>query len=337
MPPLVSIVTLNWNQAAVTCDLLDSLKGVTYPRVEAIVVDNGSEARDVALLAAYDPHMHLVRSPTNLGFTGGNNLGMRQARGEYVLLLNNDTEVEPDFLEPLVAAMEADPGLGACSPKIRYYHEPERIQYAGGTAVDPLRGQARWIGSGEIDRGQHDISGPTEMGHGAALLIRRRVLEEVGLLGEDYFIYYEELDFGTRLRRAGWRAHYVAESTVWHKESVTVGKASPLKTYYQTRNRVLYLRRNASGWRKTLLIAALVTVVAFVHVLRYAVAGQRDHARAVIRGLGWHLTHRSLTPDERLPRRPWPRVDRPAAVPRAERPVVAPRVLSADTMMGGAR
>ena len=128
MPPLVSIVTLNWNQAAVTCDLLASLERVTYPRVEVVVVDNGSEPRDLALLDAYYPHPRLIKSPTNLGFTGGNNLGMRQARGEYVLLLNNDTEVEPDFLEPLVAAMEADSGLGACSPKIRYFHEPERIQ-----------------------------------------------------------------------------------------------------------------------------------------------------------------------------------------------------------------
>ena len=105
------------------------------------------------------------------------------------------------------AARRGDGGRPGASarprPKIRYFHEPERIQYAGGTAVDPLRGQARWIGSGEIDHGQHDVSGPTEMGHGAALLIRRRVLEEVGLLGEDFFIYYEELDFGTRLRRGG--------------------------------------------------------------------------------------------------------------------------------------
>ena len=99
MPPLVSIVTLNWNQAAVTCDLLASLERVTYPRVEVVVVDNGSEPRDLALLDAYYPHPRLIKSPTNLGFTGGNNLGMRQARGEYVLLLNNDTEVEPDFLD----------------------------------------------------------------------------------------------------------------------------------------------------------------------------------------------------------------------------------------------
>ena len=312
MPPLVSVVTLNWNQAEVTCDLLDSLSRVTYPRVEVLVVDNGSEPSDVALLSAYFPRPRLVRSPTNLGFTGGNNLGMRLARGEYVLLLNNDVEVEPDFLEPLVAAMEADPGIGAASPKIRYYHEPERIQYAGGTAVDELRGQARWIGGGEVDEGQHDVAGETELGHGAALLIRRRVLEEVGLLGADYFIYYEEIDFGTRLRRAGWRAHYAAASTVWHKESVTVGKASAFKTYFQTRNRVLYLRRNASGWRKALAIAALYAAVGPVHAVRHALAGRWAHVRAVGRGLAWHLTHRALTPDERLRPRPEPQADRPA-------------------------
>lgn len=315
MPPLVSIVTLNWNQAEVTCDLLASLSRVTYPRVEVIVVDNGSEPSDVDRISRLFPPPRVIRSRENLGFTGGNNLGMRVARGEYVLLLNNDTEVEPDFLEPLVAAMEADRRVGAASPKIRYFHDPERIQYAGGTAVDGLRGQARWIGSGEIDHGQHDVSGPTELGHGAALLIRRRVLEEVGLLGSDFFIYYEELDFGTRLRRAGWSAYYVAESVVWHKESVTVGKASPLKTYYQTRNRVLYLRRNGRGWRKGLAITALFGVVGPVHALRHVLAGQREHARSVVRGLAWHLSTRTLTPNERLRRRPAP-------TPCANRPAV---------------
>ena len=313
MPPLVSIVTLNWNQAEVTCDLLASLSRATYPNLEVVVVDNGSEAHDVAKIAAYSPRPRLIKSATNLGFTGGNNLGMRHARGEYVLLLNNDTEVEPDFLEPLVAAMEADAQIGAASPKIRYYHDPERIQYAGGTAVDPFRGQARWVGSGEIDRGQHDASGETEMGHGAALLIRRAVLETVGMLGPDFFIYYEEIDFGTRLRRAGWKAHYVAESTVWHKESVTVGKASPLKTRFQTRNRLLYLRRNGLGWR-TPLAMAFVLLASLVHTVRFALAGQWDHVRAVGQGLAWHLSHPRLTPDERLAPRPaLVALDRPAA------------------------
>jgi len=302
MYPLVSIVTLNWNQAAVTCALLDSLDRATYPRTEVIVVDNGSAPDDVAVLAAHPSSPRLVRSATNLGFTGGNNLGIRHARGEYVLLLNNDTEVEPDFLEPLVATMQVNQTIGAASPKIRYFNEPDRIQYAGGTAVDDVRGQARWIGGGELDHRQHDLSGPTEMCHGAALMIRRRVLEEVGLLGEDFFIYYEELDFGTRLRRAGWKAHYVAESTVWHKESVTVGKASPTKVYFQTRNRVLYLRRNASGWRKALALAALVGAVGPVHVARHLAGGRRDHARSVVRGLAWHLSHRTLSPDEKLER-----------------------------------
>ena len=300
MPPLVSIVTLNWNQAEVTCDLLASLSRVSYPHIEVIVVDNGSDPRDVGRISRSFPRPRVVRSRTNLGFTGGNNLGMHVARGKYVLLLNNDTEVDRGFLEPLVAAMEADPGLGAASPKIRYYHEPDRIQYAGGTAVDGRTGQARWIGSGEIDRGQHDASGDTEMGHGAALLIRRRVLEEVGLLGPDFFIYYEELDFGTRLRRAGWRVHYAAESVVWHKESVTVGKASPFKTEYQTRNRILYLRRNAAGWRRSLAVARLVGLVAPAHVARHAVRREWAHVRAIVRGLRWHLTHRDLTPDDRL-------------------------------------
>jgi GT2 family glycosyltransferase len=300
MPPLVSIVTLNWNQAETTCDLLASLGRITYPNVEVIVVDNGSAPADFAHLSAFYPKPRILRSPTNLGFTGGNNLGMRAARGQYVLLLNNDTEVAPDFLEPLVAAMEADPAIGAASPKILYFDEPDRIQYAGGTAVNERTAQARWIGSGEIDRGQHDQSGPTEMGHGAALLIRRQVLEEVGLLGADFFACYEELDFGTRLCAAGWGLHYAAESVVWHKESVSMGKQSPLKAYFQARNRLLYLRRNLPRPARRKALFWIGCVVEPARAARFLLRGQLTHAWAVLRGLAWHVEGRPLTPDERL-------------------------------------
>ena len=289
MQPLVSIITINYHQADVTCALLDSLDRVTYPSFEVIVVDNGSGPDDLERLRKRTDRIRLVEAGANLGFTGGNNLGMDCARGDYFLLLNNDTEVEPDFLDALVKAMEADPRIGLASPKIRYHHTPELIQYAGGRRLNPYTIQGAWIGSREQDLGQYDADRDTDLAHGAAMMIRREVVETVGGLGEDFFIFYEELDFSERVRRSGWTIRYVSGSTVWHKESLTVGRETPFRTYYMTRNRLLYLRRNVFGLHR--LSAALwfscVTIPG--QTARFAVRRRWDLLGAFWRGVRWHI------------------------------------------------
>jgi GT2 family glycosyltransferase len=137
-PPLVSIISINYNNARVTCEMLASLRRLTYPRVEVIVVDNASPTEDPAPIAEQFPEVRLLRSAQNLGFAGGNNLGVRVARGEYLLFINNDTEVEPGLLEPLLAAFRAHPRAGIVSPKIVFHHSPDRlIQYAGCAGINP--------------------------------------------------------------------------------------------------------------------------------------------------------------------------------------------------------
>lgn len=288
--PLVTVLSVNYNQAEVTRALLSSLRAVTYPRTEVVVVDNGSpKPGQAAAIAAGFPEVRVIAHPTNDGFAGGNNVGIRVAQGDYVLLLNNDTEVEPGFLEPLVAAMEADPSLGLASPKIRYHHTPDTIQYAGCGPIDPLTMRGHVTGHNEVDCGQHDTSGITDLGHGAALLIRRSVLEEVGLLPALYFLYYEEHDFAAHVTRAGWRVAYVAESVVYHKESMTVGKENALKTYYMTRNRLLYLRRNVHGTTFWLALAFVIGVALPKHTLVYLLRRRFDLLSALWRGTFWHL------------------------------------------------
>lgn len=295
MRPLVSIISVNYNQPAVTCEMLASLRRLTYPNVEVIVVDNASPTADPTPIARQFPGVQLIRAPRNLGFAGGNNLGLQAARGEYVLFLNNDTEVEPGLLEPLVAAFEQHPRVGIASPKIIYHHSPERlIQYAGCVGISPWTGRGRTIGSREPDRGQYNQSYPTRLAHGACMMLPMRVIRAVGLMPEQYFLYYEEHDWCQMVLRAGYECHYVGTTTVYHKESVSVGRASVLQTHYMYRNRLLFMRRNLRGGQ--FWVSALYFLLLAVprHTLRFALARRPDHLRAMWRGLLWHLGRRPV-------------------------------------------
>src|SRR5688500_13304900 len=156
MRPLVTIITINYNQLKLTCELLDSLRRVTYPAIEIIVVDNHSKEDPTTVIREKYPEVKLIVSMENLGFAGGNNLGIKASSGDYLLFLNNDTEVHPGFLEPLVALFEANPNAGAASSKILYHDSGETIQYAGSTRINPFTGRSKRIGYREKDSGQHN-------------------------------------------------------------------------------------------------------------------------------------------------------------------------------------
>jgi GT2 family glycosyltransferase len=293
--PLVSIILVNWNQPGVTLACLDSLSQVTYPNLEIICVDNGSTDGSANRLAARYPDIQIVRNETNEGFTGGNNVGILRSTGAYVFLLNNDTEVVPGFIEPLVAAMESDPGVGIVSPKIRFFDHPDVLQYAGCVGINKMTVRGELVGFRETDRGQYDQPQDTLLAHGAAMMIRRSLLQEVGLLADWFFIYYEEFDFCERTKRAGYRIRYIPTSLVYHKESVTVGKESPTKSYYMARNRLTFIRRNVSGWRLAVAVT-YVTLVAFpVNIVRHALRGRFDLLSSYVRGIAWHIIPRSIS------------------------------------------
>lgn len=300
--PLVSIISINYNQAAVTCAMLESLRQLTYPNYEVIVVDNASPTEAPDCIAAQFPEVHLIRSAVNLGFAGGNNLGIKEARGEYCLFLNNDTEVAPNLLAKLVAAFEQNPQAGIISPKIIFYGTNQLIQYAGCEGINPWTGRGTVIGYLEPDAGQYDVSHATALIHGAAMMVPTPLIRQAGLMPELYFLYYEELDWCEMIKRLGYHSYYEAGATVYHKESVSVGQGSVLRTYYLNRNRLLFIRRNSRGrhfWSGCLffLLVAVPT-----HSLRYAARGQWAHLGALWRGLGWHLRGQAIHQNHFLPR-----------------------------------
>ena len=291
--PLVSIITLNYDHPEVTCQLLDSLQRITYPETEVIVVDNASPHDDPSVIKKTYPGIQFIQSPSNLGFAGGNNVGIRHAKGKYILLLNNDTEVEPGFLEPLVNKLESDDRIGAVSPAIRFFDRPETIQFAGFSPLNPYTIRSHGVGFQEKDTGQFDRDAETAFVHGAAMLVPREVIRKVGLMAECFFLYYEELDWGNRIRKAGYELWYIHDSTVYHKESVSTGKMSPLKTYYINRARLLYLRRNVSGFRFYIAIIYQVFIAIPKNTVTFLFRGREGQLKAYMRAINWHIKNLS--------------------------------------------
>jgi GT2 family glycosyltransferase len=291
--PFVSIISVNYNAAAVTCEMLQSLKKISYSQFEVIVVDNAS-TEDPSLIPARHPWITFIRNSANEGFAGGNNRGIEHAKGKYILLLNNDTEVTKDFLEPLVELMEQDATVGAVSPKIEFHHHPGILQFAGFNPINPYTTRGTAIGSMQKDDGRFDTSMPTARAHGAAMLFRKKITEEIGMLPELYFLYYEEMDYCKKMQDAGYRIWYCAESKIYHKESVSTGKESPMKLYYLTRNRILYQRRNAG---KLQLIISILFLLCFTiprNTITLFFSGKIIHLHAFYRGLIWNITHRNI-------------------------------------------
>lgn len=287
--PLVSIITINYNTPEITCELIESLNQISYPNFEIIVVDNNSLKNKPDIIKSRFPGVILIESPINVGFPGGNNLGIMKAKGEYILLLNNDCIVTKNFLEPLIQKFQYNTDIGAVSPKIRFFHTPEKIQFAGIKPINKYTIRNFTIGYWEDDNGQYNTDVETYSIHGAALLIPRKIIEKIGMMSYIFFLYYEELDWSERIKKAGYKLFYVHNSLVFHKESKSTGKLSPLKTYYINRNRILYLRRNVYGTSFLIAILYQIFIAIPKNSLFFLLKGNFNHFFSYISAIIWHL------------------------------------------------
>lgn len=246
----VAVIVLNWNLPDDTLRCITSLKASDYPAIRILVVDNGSRPEVVEQLEAQLPaDVLLVKNTDNLGFAGGNNVGFKHALAlgsPYTLMLNNDTVVEPTMISKLVAAADANPTVGVLGPIIYYLDEPERVWFAGYRMP---------LGIYILRRGLH-LKPPlqpveiVDFISGCAMLIRRDVLKQIGGLSEDYFMYYEDLDYCFRAKAAGIQLGCVTDAKMWHAiSSSTGGMHSPIKQYYNVKSSLLFYRRHSSGLR----------------------------------------------------------------------------------------
>ncbi len=285
MSPKVAVIILNWNGSEDTIECLESLRQITYPNYNILVVDNASSDNSIEKIRLYCKGkievksdffkyskrnkplkivehtkeefekinftgIVLIKNGKNYGFAEGNNIGIRYVlnnlNSDYILLLNNDTVVDSDFLAELIKVSESSYDIGFAGPKIYYYNFNNKqnvINFAGGT-LNMLRGQSQSIGVNEVDSGQYDKIKTVEYGEGSCLLIKREVLEKIGLFDTKYFAYWEEADLCKRGCKAGYKSLYVPKAKIWHKVSASTD--DPTKLYYYTRNKFWFMQEYAS-------------------------------------------------------------------------------------------
>lgn len=239
----VSLIIVNRNGEDLLDDCLSSLKRQTYRDFELIFVDNGSTDGSLAKVADLMPDATCVALTENTGFAIGNNRGMQRAQGKYIVLVNNDTELDENFLAELVAPAERDDGVGMVAPKILDFYQRDRIDSVGGLILC-RDGLAQGRGRCERDEGQYDELDEVLVPSGCAALYRREMLDEVGLFDETLFMYCEDTDLGLRARWAGWKAVAAPRAVIYHKYSALAGAYSPLKMYYVERNHFLVALKN---------------------------------------------------------------------------------------------
>lgn len=250
--PHVAIVILNWNNPDDTLACLRSVMALDYPadRLLVIVVDNGSRNGSGAQIRAAYPKLTILIPGANLGYAGGNNVGIRDALAtgaNYIWLLNDDVVVAPESLSTLVQVAVQTPEAACLGPIVLTKESPNHILSAGGLLVngwEPVH-----LGIGELVTGISGNVADVDFLSGCALFINALALREIGLLDEDFFVYHEDVEWCYRARRAGWRVLSVLDAKVWHPDTGVRDQESSLVTYYAARNHLLFLRKHHIGWR----------------------------------------------------------------------------------------
>ena len=280
MDKLVYLIILNWNGWQETIECVESCLKLTYSNFHILVVDNGSTDESESILRGRFPDIEFIQTGENLGFAGGNNVGIKHALENgafYVWLLNNDTLVNPEALSKLVKVADESEKTAIVGSKIYFYDEPQKIWFAGGFwRKNKLFASHR--GDGEIDFGQYDEVCEVDFITGCSLLIKSSVIKEVGLMNERYFLYWEDIDWNATVFNRGGKILYVPSSLVWHKISGSIKIHSPLQFRYYIRNTLFFFQKHERGRLVRLIIQiALDMIIFYAH-------GQREMANSYFKG-----------------------------------------------------
>ena len=293
--PLVSFITVNYNQTELTLELIESIYQYTNVPFEIIVVDNASKVSPKSKINRIYPDVRVIVSGVNRGFAGGNNLGVEISKGQFLFFINNDAVITEGAINAILSAFD-NPSIGVVSPLICYYPtsaqevEVDVIQYAGATNVNPFTGRNTILGEKQLDQSQYYQSKPTFYAHGAAMMVKREVLERAGLMSEFYFLYYEELDWCEQIRKAGYTILFAPTAKIYHKESISVGKTNPLKTYYLNRNRILFMAKNRSKSEYLVFTLFLFLLTIPKNSLMYCLKREWQHLAAFWRAIKWNFS-----------------------------------------------
>lgn len=293
--PSVGILLVNYNGSKDTIECINSLKNNKYQNYKIIIVDNNSSYSDYKEIEKYikenNLDIELIRLEKNLGFAGGNNIGIKYAIEElncdYVLLINNDTLVDESFLNELVNKSESSTEIGIATSKIFYYPERNKIWYAGGK-IDWFKFTSIHFGEKEYDDEKYNKDAEVDFISGCVMLIKKSVIEEVGYLPEEYFMYYEDFDYCIKVRDKGFKLAYVSKSKVYHKISAsTGGEESAFSLEYGSRNRKLLLKKykDRIGFNRYILSIFYYYVTRIIKLIKFYFKGEKDKCNAIISGM----------------------------------------------------
>ncbi|MFD0765033.1 glycosyltransferase family 2 protein [Mucilaginibacter lutimaris] len=285
--PKVAVVILNWNGIKYLRDFLPFVLASTWPNLDIVVGDNGSTDGSLEFLRGAYPGICIIENKENFGFTGGYNRVLAQVEADYYILLNSDVEVQPGWIEPVIALMETDARIAAAAPKIMSYAQKDHFEHAGaaGGFIDKFgypfcRGRIFY--EIEEDKGQYDQPGEIFWASGAAMFIKKKNWDEAGGFDESFFAHMEEIDLCWRLKNMGYKVMYCPQSVIYHVGGGTLNAENPFKTYLNFRNNLLLLKNNLPFWRAlwTISIRFWMDLLALV---RFLMEGKRKDAWAISR------------------------------------------------------
>ncbi len=296
--PMVSVVIPHYGGTEILGDCLTSLNKCIYPNLEIIVVDNDSPDDSVEFIKSTFPDIKLIQSEYNRGFAGGCNFGVQHAKGEYLLILNNDTIHEPGWIDRLVKMMESNPKISAVQPKIKNYDNRDYFDYAGacGGFMDKYCfpfARGRIFNTVEKDEGQYDEAIQIFWASGTAFLTRKDVFNKIGGFDETFFAHMEEIDYHWKSQMLGNEIWVEPASVIYHKGAVTLPVSSPQKTYLNYRNSLILLLTNYSVGTSFQLIFPRF-LMECISLTKEILTFKWGHAFAILRSWIWILSHLSL-------------------------------------------
>jgi len=294
---MVSIIIVNLNGCEYLKVCFQSLSSLTFNNHEIILVDNASSDDSVEFVKKDYPEIKIIENKENLGFAEANNIGAKETKGEYLLFLNNDTKVKPDFLNKLVSRMEEDFTIGVCQGKLLIMDNPKKFEAIG--AYLTFTGFLKHIGLNEIDRDQYNQEREIFSSRGACMLIRRNIFERIGGFDKDFFAYFEESDVAWRVWLAGYRIIYIPQSVIYHKMGATTQNlAFSFIQYHSYKNRICSLIKNPELKNLFFLLPFhlfLCLTLVFVSLLCL----KDGRAGAILKAIVWNIKHLRATLQKR--------------------------------------
>ena len=286
--PLISIITLNWNQTEITCQFLESTRKLLYKHYEILVCDMGSAADPTTrIISGNYPNTRILKADANTD--NGVNWAIKQTKGDFILLVNNHTELTENTLDDLLAPFLTDSILGVTCPKICSFHKKNEIQYAGYNALNRLTGRKTVIGYKKEDKGQYNIPLYTHGAYSGAMMFRKSVIEQAGMLPRNFFIYFDDSDVSARILKEGYKILYQPKAIVYNKEPLLPSEKSAIHVYYNTRNRILFMRRNSNLLQFSAFLSFFLLLTVPAAAIKFLLKRQFTHLQSFFKGIWWNV------------------------------------------------